>query len=53
MGKPSISNTIESEAYASLTSVRTNKIVSNMIQISLMKYPFFSWEEGTIKQVQI
>nr|YP_009268463.1 RNA polymerase beta subunit-2 [Pseudolarix amabilis]BAV19369.1 RNA polymerase beta subunit-2 [Pseudolarix amabilis] len=32
---------IESGAYASLTSVKTNKIVSNMIQISLMKYPPF------------
>nr|YP_010384580.1 RNA polymerase beta'' subunit [Picea brachytyla]YP_010413725.1 RNA polymerase beta'' subunit [Picea purpurea]UGW52796.1 RNA polymerase beta'' subunit [Picea brachytyla]URQ19278.1 RNA polymerase beta'' subunit [Picea purpurea] len=34
-------DSIESEAYASLTSVRTNKIVSNMIQISLIKYPLF------------
>jgi hypothetical protein len=35
-------DSIESGAYASLTSVRTNKIVSNMIQISLMKYSLFS-----------
>jgi DNA-directed RNA polymerase subunit beta' len=34
-------DSIESEAYASLTSVRTNKIISNMIQISLIKYPLF------------
>ena len=34
-------DSIESEAYASLTSVRTNKIVNNMVQISLMKYPPF------------
>nr|YP_009727801.1 RNA polymerase beta' subunit [Abies beshanzuensis]QCG70536.1 RNA polymerase beta subunit-2 [Abies beshanzuensis var. ziyuanensis]QHX99955.1 RNA polymerase beta' subunit [Abies beshanzuensis] len=34
-------DSIESGAYASLTSVKTNKIVSNMIQISLMKYPLF------------
>jgi hypothetical protein len=34
-------DSIESKAYASLTSVRTNKIVSNMIQISLIKYPLF------------
>jgi hypothetical protein len=46
-------DSIESEAYASLTSVRTNKIVSNMIQISFIKYPLFSWGEGTIKEVQI
>ena len=35
-------DSIESGAYASLTSVKTNKIVSNMIQISLIKYPPFS-----------
>nr|ULF03417.1 RNA polymerase beta'' subunit [Cathaya argyrophylla]ULF47350.1 RNA polymerase beta'' subunit [Cathaya argyrophylla]ULF47421.1 RNA polymerase beta'' subunit [Cathaya argyrophylla]ULF47498.1 RNA polymerase beta'' subunit [Cathaya argyrophylla]ULF47591.1 RNA polymerase beta'' subunit [Cathaya argyrophylla] len=34
-------DSIESGAYASLTSVRKKKIVSNMIQISLMKYPPF------------
>jgi hypothetical protein len=34
-------DSIEFEAYASLTSVRKNKIVSNMIQISLIKYPLF------------
>nr|UPV72157.1 RNA polymerase beta'' subunit [Cephalotaxus mannii]UPV72239.1 RNA polymerase beta'' subunit [Cephalotaxus mannii] len=30
------------EAYASLISVRTNKIIINMIQISLMKCPFLN-----------
>nr|QYB22724.1 RNA polymerase beta'' subunit [Tetraclinis articulata]BBN66968.1 RNA polymerase beta subunit-2 [Tetraclinis articulata] len=30
------------KAYASLISVRTNKIIINMIQISLLKYPFFN-----------
>nr|ART87652.1 RpoC2 [Tsuga ulleungensis] len=40
-------DSIESGAYASLTSVKTNKIVSNMIQISLMKYPpFFMGRRG-------
>nr|AET45225.1 RNA polymerase beta chain [Pinus wallichiana] len=34
-------DSIESEAYVSLISVRTNKIVNNMVQISLMKYPPF------------
>jgi DNA-directed RNA polymerase subunit beta' len=34
-------DSIESEAYASLTLVRTNKIISNMIQIILIKYPLF------------
>nr|BCB64820.1 RNA polymerase beta subunit-2 [Chamaecyparis obtusa var. obtusa]BCB64903.1 RNA polymerase beta subunit-2 [Chamaecyparis obtusa var. obtusa]BCB65069.1 RNA polymerase beta subunit-2 [Chamaecyparis obtusa var. obtusa]BCB65152.1 RNA polymerase beta subunit-2 [Chamaecyparis obtusa var. obtusa]BCB65235.1 RNA polymerase beta subunit-2 [Chamaecyparis obtusa var. obtusa] len=30
------------KAYASLISVRTNTIIINMIQISLLKYPFFN-----------
>ena len=30
------------KAYASLISVRINKIIINMIQISLLKYPFFN-----------
>nr|AXP34426.1 RNA polymerase beta subunit [Juniperus communis] len=30
------------KAYASLISVRTNKIIINMIQISLLKYPFLN-----------
>nr|YP_010390306.1 RNA polymerase beta'' subunit [Torreya taxifolia]QGU93598.1 RNA polymerase subunit beta'' [Torreya taxifolia]UPV69978.1 RNA polymerase beta'' subunit [Torreya taxifolia] len=34
------------EAYASLISVRTNKIIINMIQISLMKYPFLNMAKG-------
>ena len=42
-------DSIESGAYASLTSVRTNKIVRNMIQISLMKYPLFFRERRDTK----
>nr|BCK51977.1 RNA polymerase beta subunit-2 [Agathis dammara] len=34
------------EAYASLISVRTKKMVINMIQISLMRYPFFFMEKN-------